>query len=68
MITKQENDKLLGKFIAKKSKLIKKVSVNDYSFDEINISHISQTDNINGNIIHVRYHEEDEISSRVTDS
>lgn len=62
MLQKEENDKLIGKFIGGKSPLMKKVSIIDFNFEEISISPTTETDNINSNIIHVRYHEDEAIS------
>ena len=62
MINQEENDKLVGKFIRSKSKLYDKVSIMEFDFEEIAVSHTTYTDNINGNIIHARYHEEHDIS------
>lgn len=62
MIQKEENNKIVGKFIGSKSKLISKVSIIDFNFEEISISTTTETDNINSNIIHARYHEEESIS------
>ena len=62
MIQKEEHNKLVGRFIGSKSKLISKVSVIDFNLEEISITDTAQTDNINSNIIHARYHEEEAIS------
>jgi flagellar assembly protein FliH len=62
MIDREESDKLVGKFIRSKSKLYDKVSIMEFDFQEIAVSQTTYTDNINGNIIHARYHEEQEIS------
>lgn len=62
MIQKEEEDKKIGKFISKKSKLISKVSIIDFSFSEISVTPATSPDNLHGNIIHARYHDEQEIS------
>lgn len=62
MIEKEEYDKKIGRFISKKSGLVSKVSVLEYNFGELTPDTSILTDNVDGTIIHARYHEDEEIS------
>ncbi len=55
-----DGKKLIGRFIKKTSMLLHKVSLEEFNFDEEFDGEVVGTDNMQRNIIHSKYHTEEE--------
>jgi flagellar biosynthesis/type III secretory pathway protein FliH len=55
-----DQDKKQGKYLSRKSAIMKKVAVVDYSFQEIAKTKTTQTDNSSGNIVFANLHSREE--------
>jgi len=55
-----DGKKLRGRFIKNKSPLLKKISLVDFNFQDVFEGDLTETDNVNRNIIHSKYHTEEE--------
>jgi len=58
-------DRRIGRFIKKDAKILESVSLQDFSFDEINTRPAIVHDNIRNNLIHARMHQRSEMESAV---
>ncbi len=56
-----------GKFLKKGSKIFEIIKVTNYSFEEISLRKLIIPDNIQSNIIHTRYHDQDDIDRNLID-
>ncbi len=63
-----DGPKTVGKFFKKTSKLAKKISVLEYSFEELRNAAVVGFDNVSHSIIHSRFHDPEELSAGVTAS
>jgi hypothetical protein len=55
-----DGPKRLGRFIKGKSSILKKIALVDFDFDELSEAELIHPDNEDRNIIHARYHPEEE--------
>lgn len=55
-----DQDKKVGKYLSRKSSIMKKISVVDYSFQDITKAKTTQTDNLSGNIVFANLHSAEE--------
>ncbi len=58
-----DQDKKAGKYLSRKSAVMKKISVIEYSFQEITKAKTTQTDNLSGNIVFANLHSAEETAS-----
>jgi flagellar biosynthesis/type III secretory pathway protein FliH len=62
-----DGPKKQGRFIKKGAKVLEKISLVEFNFEEINTTNVIHKDNATRSIIHADYHPKDEISDRVAD-
>jgi len=58
-----DQDERKGRYLSHKSKIMKKIAVLDYRFEEVSRTVATQTDNLHGNIVFANLHDEIETSS-----
>ena len=58
-----DQDERKGRYLSHKSKIMKKIAVLDYRFEEVSRSVATPTDNLNGNVIFANLHDQSEITS-----
>ena len=62
-----DGPKKQGRFIKKGAKVLEKISLVEFNFEEINTTNVIHKDNATRSIIHADYHPKEEISNRVVD-
>lgn len=58
-----DQDERKGRYLSHKSKIMKKIAVLDYRFEEVSRSVATQTDNLHGNIVFANLHDDIETTS-----